>query len=52
MVIRDQDGLDGLDALEKAMSDTTKFVTVHQRIDEFLPNGNHVGEVHIKKPGK
>ena len=39
MVIRDQDGLDGLDALEKAMSDTTRFATVHQRIDEFLPNG-------------
>ena len=50
MVIRDQDGLDGLDALEKAMSDTTRFTTVHQRIDAFLQNGNHVGEVHIKQP--
>ena len=50
MVIRDQDGLDWLDALEKAMSDTTRFTIVHQRIDTFLTNGNHVGEVHIKQP--
>jgi hypothetical protein len=52
MVIRDQDGLGGLDGLENAMSDATRFTIVHQRIDAFLPNGNHVGEVHIKQPGK
>lgn len=55
MVIRDQDGLDGMDGLEKAMTDITRFTTVHQRIDAFLQNGDHVGEVHrlhISKPGK